>query len=268
MGTGSVNGSVNGGGGGSAWVDPTTIRGLLERVRAIHIGVDLGQRQDPSAVAVVEVGERATVRSYTLNGRSFAVPEATYRVQEMRRLDLGTSYVAVAAYVADLVGKLWDWERGLRERGELQPSNPQITWDIWADATGVGRPVMDMLSEALRSSSKTDRAKLHPTVFTYGDRFNRGAYEGDGNVLGKAYLVSRLQVLFQRELLKLPPRHAEAQAMARELKDYEIRVDENANDKYGAFRVGTHDDLVTALGLACIEEPGYYSVEDGPRLWA
>lgn len=252
----------------AAWLDPTQIRGLLERVRAIHIGIDLGQQQDFSAVAVVEVGERATARSYTLNGRSFSVPESTYRVQEMQRLDLGTSYVEVAAHVADLVGKLWDWERGMRERGEIAPYNPQISWDIWADATGVGRPVMDMLREALRSSPKTDRAHLHPTVFTYGDRFNRGAYEGDGNVLGKAYLVSRLQVLFQEKRLKLPPKHQVAAAMARELKDYEIRVDENANDKYGAFKVGTHDDLVTALGLACIEDPGFYSVSEGPRLWA
>jgi hypothetical protein len=31
---------------------------------------------------------------------------------------------------------------------------------------------------------------------------------------------------------------------------HEIRVSENANDLYGAFKVGTHDDLVTALGLA------------------
>ena len=31
---------------------------------------------------------------------------------------------------------------------------------------------------------------------------------------------------------------------------YEIRVSEDANDRYGAFRTGTHDDLVTALGLA------------------
>ena len=38
--------------------------------------------------------------------------------------------------------------------------------------------------------------------------------------------------------------------MADELLDYEIRVDTDANDKYGAFKVGTHDDLVTALGLA------------------
>jgi hypothetical protein len=34
------------------------------------------------------------------------------------------------------------------------------------------------------------------------------------------------------------------------LEDYEIRVSEDANDKYGAFRTGAHDDLVTALGLA------------------
>ncbi len=27
-----------------------------------------------------------------------------------------------------------------------------------------------------------------------------------------------------------------------------------ANDRYRAFRVGTHDDLVTALGLAVQEE--------------
>ena len=48
------------------------------------------------------------------------------------------------------------------------------------------------------------------------------------------------------------PRTAEAEALARELLDYEIRVDQDANDRYGAFRVGSHDDLVTALGLACL----------------
>ena len=32
---------------------------------------------------------------------------------------------------------------------------------------------------------------------------------------------------------------------------------EDANDRYGAFKVGTQDDLVTALGLAL--------QDDGPR---
>jgi hypothetical protein len=67
--------------------------------------------------------------------------------------------------------------------------------------------------------------------------------------LGKAWLVSRLQVLLQAARVHLP-RTPEAEALAVELLDYEIRVNSDANDRYGAFKVGTHDDLVTALGLA------------------
>ncbi len=67
--------------------------------------------------------------------------------------------------------------------------------------------------------------------------------------LGKGYLVSRLQALLQTDRLKLP-QTAEARQLARELLDYEIKVDQNANDHYGAFKTGAHDDLVTALGLA------------------
>lgn len=48
---------------------------------------------------------------------------------------------------------------------------------------------------------------------------------------------------------------AAARELAAELRAYELRVDDNANDRYGAFRVGTHDDLVTALGLAVQVDP-------------
>lgn len=57
----------------------------------------------------------------------------------------------------------------------------------------------------------------------------------------------------QSERIKLP-RTAEADALTHELLNYEIKIDQNANDSYGAFKTGTHDDLVTALGLATIEE--------------
>jgi len=72
--------------------------------------------------------------------------------------------------------------------------------------------------------------------------------------LGKTWLVSRLQVLLQTGRILLP-KTAEAEALAKELMDYEIRVTEQANDTYGAFKVGTHDDLVTALGLATQVDP-------------
>lgn len=61
--------------------------------------------------------------------------------------------------------------------------------------------------------------------------------------------MSRLQALLQTGRIHLPET-TEARTLAQELRDYEIRIDENANDTYGAFKVGTHDDLVTALGLA------------------
>ena len=61
-------------------------------------------------------------------------------------------------------------------------------------------------------------------------------------------------MLLQTARLHLP-RTAEAERLAQELLDYEIQIDEKANERYGAFRVGSHDDLVTALGLAVNKEP-------------
>ena len=68
--------------------------------------------------------------------------------------------------------------------------------------------------------------------------------------------MSRLQVLLQSERVHLPAT-AEAGILAQELLNYEIRVNENAAAQFGAFKVGSHDDLATALGLACWEEVGW-----------
>jgi hypothetical protein len=83
--------------------------------------------------------------------------------------------------------------------------------------------------------------------FTHGDR--RTEKSGREIIIGKALLVSRLQALIQSQRLHLPDT-PESGVLFEELMNFEIRVDEKANDRYGAFRVGTHDDLVTALGLA------------------
>jgi hypothetical protein len=42
-------------------------------------------------------------------------------------------------------------------------------------------------------------------------------------------------------------------------------VSEGANDRYGAFKVSAHDDLVTALGLAVQDDgPPVFSAAVGP----
>ncbi len=127
---------------------------------------------------------------------------------------------------------------------ELKTGN---TPTLYVDASGVGQPVADLIeAEGLGG-------EFTAVYFTHGDQ--RKA-EHKKVTLGKAHLVSRLQVLLQCGRIHLP-RTAEAEALAKELLDYEIQVDENANDKYGAFKVGTHDDLVTALGLAVQVDHGH-----------
>ena len=179
------------------------------------VGVDIGQKRDPTAICVAREDKRIEQD----------VGEVThYLVHLLERLPLGTPYPRVVDRVAEVV------HRASERTGQ--------TVHVYVDATGVGQPVVDLLQE--RSVEAT------PVYFTYGDRRTE---EGDKVTLGKSFLVSRLQTLLQTRRIHLP-NTSEARVLADELQNYEIRVDENANDRYGAFRVGTHDDLVTALGLA------------------
>ena len=188
---------------------------------AVTIGVDVGQRVDPTAIAVVEAEQRA---------REAGADETHHLVRFLERLPLGTSYPAVARRVVE-VGAQVTARSGSPPRA-------------YVDATGVGTPLVDLLRQAGL------RGGLTPVYFTHGDRRTP---EAGRIALGKAWLVSRMQVLLQGGRLHLP-RTAESEVLAQELLDYEIRVDEQANDRYGAFTVGTHDDLVTALGLGVQED--------------
>ncbi len=117
------------------------------------------------------------------------------------------------------------------------------------DAEGVGMPVVDMVRAALEAK-KLDEIRVMACFFTHGDRLTQESRELR---VGKAYLVSTLQALLQSGRIKWK-RTPETEYLAEELLDYEIHVDQDANDKYGAFRVGTHDDVVTAVGLTAIDD--------------
>jgi hypothetical protein len=117
--------------------------------------------------------------------------------------------------------------------------------------TGVGRPVAEMVAEQV---SGNGRVKLYFVTFTYGDK--RIVDPDSGEIrLGKAWVVSRLTALFESGRLVLPSDSLVARQMMKELQDYDTKVDLEGNEKYGAFKVGQHDDLVTALGLATQEIP-------------
>ena len=164
-----------------------------------------------------------------------------YVVRYLERLPLGTAYPLVAERLAEIVtGVRARVERVTVPLGpgavEIKERTPHVT--LYVDGTGVGQPVVDLLAAS--------GVRPIACYFTHGDRRTE---EGRQVSIGKAWLVSRLQALLQTDRVHLPD-SAEARQLAKELQDYEIRVDQDANDKYGAFKVGTHDDLVTALGLA------------------
>jgi hypothetical protein len=182
----------------------------------VFLGVDIGQRRDPTAIAVAEAEWR------TVDGRR----EVHFVIRHLNRLPLGTPYPEVGRRLVEITSQV-------ARRSRVCP----VTF---VDATGVGKPVVDILQERAHDT------RIVPVYFTHGDRRTK---DSGGVKLGKAFLVSRLQSLLQTGRVHLP-RTPEAEVLARELQDYEIRVDENAHDRYGAFRVGSHDDLVTALGLA------------------
>lgn len=237
--------------GSLAWRHPADLKS--QPSPPVTIGVDVGQKVDPTAIVVAE---QLTRGIETLPGKN----EAFYVVRHMERLPLGTEYPAVANRIVQIV------ENVLARERPVNTEPPKIT--LVVDATGVGAPVIDIIRTPImhmphgggvwRSGSVGGlggrRVTLTEATFTHGDRLT-GKIGGAKMSVGKAYLVSRLQALFQTARLQLPANHREAEALTRELMDYEIKVSEDANDRYGAFKVGTHDDLVTALGLAVLTEP-------------
>lgn len=186
------------------------------------IGVDIGQKHDPTAICVAEPRLR----------RAGARREWHFLVRHLERVPLTTPYPNVARRIGNIIA-------GVRRRSHQAPT-PYI------DATGVGAPVLDLLS-----SENQTLGKIVPVQFVHGTK--RRIRNGSVG-LGKSYFVSRLQSLVQAQRIHLPSSH-EAQALAHELLSYEIRISEAGRDRYGAFKSGTHDDLVTALGLTVQVDP-------------
>jgi len=194
------------------------------------IGVDIGQKRDPSTIVVVQHRYRKVKGTSGSGSRN----DSHFTVRMIESLPIGTPYPEVA----NRIGEVW---KGLKAR----PSSHSAR--IYIDATGVGLPVVDLVRGYVSAYD------TWAVLFTHGDQ--RTEHEEEKKiVLGKAFLVARLQVLLQAGRLHLPD-SPEAHRLAQELLDYEIRIDQDANDRYGAFKVGQHDDLVTALGLAVQIDP-------------
>lgn len=174
------------------------------------IGLDLGQMQDYTAIAVAE----------RFGG---ARKDRAYHLRHLERFKLGTSYPDVVNRVKELVNT------------EPLKRNAHLV----VDATGVGVPVVEILRQAALSPI--------PVLITGGDNVSTSGIFWKAP---KRDLVTQLQVLLQSGKLKIAEVLPEARTLINELLAFKVKITASANDTYGVWREGVHDDLVLAVALA------------------
>jgi hypothetical protein len=125
-------------------------------------------------------------------------------------------------------------------------ADPADTLTLYMDCTGVGEGVGDVLQRYPPSSVTLQRC-----WFTSTERVEKT--RGELRV-GKPFMISRLTSLLETGRVKLGKTGAR-QALVEELRDFEFRVSAAGNYQADA-RSGLHDDLITALGLACLTDGG------------
>jgi hypothetical protein len=183
-----------------------------------YLGLDLGQRHDPTAIAIIERME--LYRAYQPSQFH------SLRVRHLERVPLGMPYPQVVERIRELL---------------LHPDLAD-NCAVAADATGVGAPVVDMLRSARLGC---DIAAVN---ITSGDRQTRS---GSTWNVPKQDLLAAVQLLMDRNELKLAGRMKELGPLIRELTDFRGVRQNSGRVRLGADGAGEHDDLVIALALAC-----------------
>jgi hypothetical protein len=187
------------------------------------VGVDLGQSRDFTAIAVVERG----LRTGAWDPVRYAWRKlATLELRYLERMELGTPYPEVVERVVQVT-----------RSGELYGR-----CHLAVDGTGVGRPVVDLLRRA------RPNCVLLPAIITSGDQETSG---GGYSRIPKRDLIVQLQVLLQCGALRIAAGLKDAAALVAEMQAMRVKVTSAGHEQYGAWREGTHDDLVFAVALAC-----------------
>ena len=214
------------------------------------VGLDLGQSQDFTAIAVVErvlpplrkplipyqpVTYYGAGETYNMSGAprtgvvAVSLPPvdtrpASYHVRHLERPPLGTKYPTIVARVKTLLAS-----------APLTLHTPLVI-----DRTGVGRPVTDLF--------EGQGVRPYAITITGGDEVIR---EGRHTKVPKRELISTLVAVFQTERLKIAAGLAEGPALVNELVNFKVKVNlATGHDSYEAWRESVHDDLVLAVAMA------------------
>lgn len=197
-------------------------------MKRFTLGLDLGQAQDFSALVIVEHDVAEDVQ-----------PEGQitqYDVPHIQRWPLGTPYPKIVADVATMM------------------QSPQLAeCALVVDATGVGRPVVELFVAA--------NCNPKGVMITGGSHATQDPDTGYWHV-PKKELVSTVQVALQSSTLHIARALPDAAVLTEELLSFQVKITTSANEQYGEWRQGKHDDLVLALALALWYAPRYIAPWD------
>lgn len=189
----------------------TTVDRRIARRRPLYIFcLDFGQTQDPSARAVLERVGRAP---------------AVYAVRDLRRYDLGTPYQTIADDTA------------------LRWSSPEVVLSerhLVVDATGVGRPVTEMLVQH----------GLEPVMVIITGGHDVTVVKGPAGLeyrVPKRDLAMAMQLVLQAGRFKVAPALPHAATLKAEFQNFRVKLTKTGHDVYEAWREGDHDDLLLAI---------------------
>jgi hypothetical protein len=206
---------------GCDYIEPSAGQ-LAASPPAFLVGLDLGQAADPSALAVLE------------RTQPTEADQARYAVRHLERWRLGTSYPDIVAAVTALCDK-----------------PPLTDCALVVDGTGCGLAIVDLFRFG------PVRALVKPVLITAGNAVSTDQF--GYTHIAKIQLVSVMQGLLQRRLLKFAARLPLAKTVEKELANYKVKITAAANETFSAdWREGQHDDLAFAVMLAAwFGENGY-----------
>jgi hypothetical protein len=205
------------------------------------VSVDLGQKQDYSAVVVVErplwlggwqyltqyASEEAKVIQQRWQWANYPEGDDSWilNVVHVQRWVIGTEYPAIVADVNRLMAAL--------------QRVPDVETKLIVDATGVGQPVVDMLKAR----------SLYPIALTITGGTTVTKTDQWTVTVPKRDLVFSSVALLESKRLRWAQAIPEIPIMERELRSFEMKYSKAGNELFEAER-REHDDLVLALAMA------------------
>lgn len=202
------------------------------RTSSYLIGLDLGKRQDYTALTVL--AEREEQESATRTWERRAQTQTVQRwafsehwLQHLKRWPLGTKYKQIAADVAELTRR---------------PVFRSTDTTLVVDRGGVGESVYEQIAERVRDAA----VELKSVTITGGKKV---APAGPGHYrVPKRDLVAALQVAVQNGEVKAASELELWETLRGEMESFTAEITQTGHDTYEA-RQGEHDDLVLALAM-------------------